>query len=517
MTRREFLALTGVALGGGMVGPASAQEFSLATGPSVGVETVATGFTAPLGFEMAPGDDRYFVVDQPGTVHAVDPESGETTPFLDVEGRVLVSSGYDERGLLGLAFHPEFAENGRFYVRYSAPPRDGTPDGYDHTFVLSEFQASEDRTTGVPDSERTVLEIPEPQFNHNAGAIAFGPDGYLYVGVGDGGGSNDDSRGHVDDWYDANAGGNGQDVTENLLGSVLRIDVDGREDGKSYGIPDDNPLVGRPGLDEHWAWGFRNPWRFSFDGDRLFVADVGQNLYEEVSIVERGGNYGWNVREGDRCFSTDSPSSPPASCPDAAPDGPLRDPIVAYPHQANGETVGVAVIGGYRYRGDAIPALQGTYVFADWRADGRLFAATPPADGRLFAATPPADGDGPWSMAAVPMADPGDAFGQFVLGLGRDRDGELYALTSQQSGVEGETGALHRVVPVEGRRPPRPTAMRSRAPGSPGSGPSPPSVASRSRPPSPHGSGVAMADRWGSRQVGNAKTDVGWFHISPPR
>ncbi|MGM0592748.1 MAG: PQQ-dependent sugar dehydrogenase, partial [Halobacteriota archaeon] len=329
---------------------------------SLAVEPVVTGLTSPVDIAEPAGLDRRFVVDQIGVIHLHDEEGLRERPYLDLRERIVTPEGADERGLLGLAFHPDFGENGRLYVRYSAPTRSSTPAGYDHTFVLSEFTA-EDATSNQVDvgSERTVLEIPEPQSNHNAGSVVFGPDGYLYVGVGDGGGANDSSDGHVGDWYDGVRGGNGQDVTENLLGSILRIDVDDREGGRGYGIPDGNPLVGSDGLDEQYAWGFRNPWRFSFsdEGD-LYVADVGQNEYEEVNLVEKGGNYGWNVKEGTHCFRADS-------CPSETPDGEaLVDPIIEYPHDAPGGPTGIAVIGGYRYDGDAIPALAGSYVFADW-------------------------------------------------------------------------------------------------------------------------------------------------------
>ncbi|MFB6129436.1 MAG: sorbosone dehydrogenase family protein, partial [Salinigranum sp.] len=323
------------------------------------------------------------------------------------------------------------ADNGRFFVRFSAPPREGTPAGYDHTFVLAEFQIDPGADRVDPGSGRPILEIPEPQMNHNGGAVAFGPDGYLYVSVGDGGNANDQGPGHVRDWYDANAGGNGQDVTHNLLGSVLRIDVDSQSDGRAYGIPQDNPLVGKAGLDEHYAWGFRNPWRLSFDGPDLYVADVGQATYEEVDRVGKGGNYGWNVREGAHCFE----ASP---CPTETPDGrPLTDPIVEYSHGGPGPN-GVAVIGGYRYRGDALPGLRGRYVFADWQARGRLFVASP-ADSRR------------WPIDVIDVDARGDdAFGDYVLGFGRGAAGELYVLTSKRGRVEGSTGALHRLRSANG-------------------------------------------------------------------
>ncbi|MFB6152415.1 MAG: sorbosone dehydrogenase family protein [Haloarculaceae archaeon] len=399
---------------------------------------VASGFVSPLGLEI-PQRGRRFVVDQAGKVYLQDSAGVHSDPFLDVTDRMVDVGGYSERGLLGLAFHPEFDENGRFFVRYSAPAREGTPGGYSHTFVLSEFHADPGARTADPDSERTVLEIPEPQSNHNAGAVAFGPDGYLYVATGDGGGANDVGNGHVADWYDGNDGGNGQDVTENLLGSVLRIDVDADSDAdggpgsptrrgenaREYAVPSDNPLVGTEGLDEHFAWGFRNPWRLSFGPDgRLFVGDVGQNRWEEVSVVERGGNYGWNVKEGTHCFGTDG-------CPAESPRGrPLRDPVIEYPH--GGDPVsGIAVVGGYLYDGEDMPAFRGQYLFADWRARGRLFAARERDDGR-------------WPARVVSVESDAQ-FGPNVLSFGRNPDGELFVCTTAAGGVSGNTGAVFRL------------------------------------------------------------------------
>jgi glucose/arabinose dehydrogenase len=387
--------------------PASGDGGSgAADGLGVGLETVTTAPDAPLAFRTTPTGAAY-VADRPGRVHRL--AEGSVGTALDLTGSVLTGS---ERGLLGLALHPEFDSTGRLYVRYSSRTRSGTPDSYSHTFVLAEFRTREDGTID-PDSERALLEIPQPQGNHNSGSIAFGPDGYLYVGVGDGGAGGDAGPGHVDDWYEANDGGNGQDVTENLLGSLLRIDVDDRGGSRPYGIPDDNPLVGAAGLDEHYAWGLRNPWGISFDGEDLYVADVGQNRFEEVNRIERGGNYGWNVREGTHCFGAED-------CPEATPDGePLRDPVVEYPH-GDAAVSGVAVVGGHVYRGDAVPELSGKYVFGDLNAAGRLFVATP-AD------------EGLWSTDVVAI-DEGDREKlDRLLALGRDRAGELYALSA--SGV----------------------------------------------------------------------------------
>jgi len=429
-TRRTFLR-AGLAAGVGFAGCVAPPEESDDPTPTdsggfdaLGLETVAEGFTSPIAFADPPGDHRY-VADQTGTIETL---GGDAT-LLDVADRVVDVGGYDERGLLGMAFHPDYPDTPRLYVRYSAPPREGTPENYSHTFVLAEFRVRPDGPTVESGSERTLLEIPEPQGNHNAGAITFGPDGYLYVAVGDGGGAGDQGPGHVEAWYDGPdgvSGGNGQDVTENLLGSVLRIDVDDRDGEKPYGIPDDNPLLGSEGLDEHFAWGLRNPWGMSFHGGDLIVADVGQNSYEEVNVVERGGNYGWNVREGSGCFGADV-------CPTSDPDGNrLRDPVVQYPHSGSG-VAGVAVVGGYVYDGEAIPALRGQYVFGDWRAEGSLFLADPSEGGTWFAS----------DVEATPASKLRN-----LIAFGRDLDGELYVLTSRRGQLTGSTGAVHRLAPA---------------------------------------------------------------------
>ena len=386
---------------------------------AVGLDTLATGLGAPLDVVFTPDGTRY-VADQAGRILVHDADGLRDQPALDIRDAITTGG---EKGLLGIEPHPAFAENGRLFVRYSAPSREGTPSSFSHTFVLSEFDVEDDRVD--PDSERTLLEIPQPQSNHNAGDLAFGPDGFLYVAVGDGGAGGDQGRGHADDWYDAVGGGNGQDVTENLLGSILRIDVDAGDE--PYAIPDDNPLVDREGLDEQYAWGFRNPWRLSFDGTDLFVADVGQRDYEEVSLVERGGNYGWNVREGAHCFQA---SDCPTTTPDDVRGGErLVDPVIEYPH-GGASVSGISVIGGAVYRGSALAGAEGVYVFGDFQVRGQLFAATP-AD------------EGLWPTTTVELVGDGSDRLRTLRSFGRDADGELYVV-----GTGSEGGALHRLVPA---------------------------------------------------------------------
>jgi glucose/arabinose dehydrogenase len=410
--------------------------------PSVSLTLVASGLASPVVLRPIPGDDdRLLVVDRIGTIRVI--ESGELAaePLLDITSSIVpLDADYDERGLLGLALHPEYASNGRAFVFYSAPLRPGAPEGFSHTNVVSEFRlGGGDAGAG---SERILLSIDHPQVNHNGGPIAFGPDGYLYIPIGDGGGADDVGTGHVEDWYAVNGGGNGQDRTSNLLGSILRIDVNGAE---PYAIPSDNPFADSE-MPEVWAYGFRNPFQMSFDrgGDeQLFVGDVGQNLWEEVDIVTAGGNYGWNVKEGTHCFSTANPDAPLADCPSSDPDGvALIDPIIEYASANQTGGLGIAVIGGHVYRGTALSSFAGRYVFGDWSTS---FGS---ADGHLFVASAPAGGTGMWSMAPLAVEGrSGGNLGEYLLGFGEDAAGEIYVLTTQEPGPSGTTGKVYRMQP----------------------------------------------------------------------
>lgn len=394
---------------------------------------VAQGFNSPVHLTSPPdGTGRLFVVDRIGVIYVIDADGQrQPEPFLDIrDALVPLRSNFDERGLLGLAFHPDFAQNGRFFVYYSAPLRPGAPAGWDHTARIAEFRvAADDPNRAHRGSERIILEVDEPQFNHNGGALAFGPDGYLYISLGDGGGSNDVGMGH-------GPLGNGQDI-DTLLGKILRIDVDG---GEPYGIPPDNPFVGTDGRDEIYAWGFRNPFRMSFDREgarELFVADVGQLLFEEVNIVARPGNYGWRIKEGTHWFDPDQPDEVITDGPSVGPRGePLIDPIIEYRNRGSfPDGVGVSIIGGYVYRGRAIPELYGRYVFADW---SRFFNR---GAGVLMAAERPDEPGAMWPWRIIMELD------EFILGLGEDAEGELYVLTNQQTGPVGNTGKVYKMVP----------------------------------------------------------------------
>jgi len=412
----------------------------------LGLELVAEGLTAPVGLMTPPNDERRFVFEQTGLVHILDDDGTPlATPFLDVSDRLVpFRPGFDERGLLGLAFHPDYEQNGRFYVYYSAPLRHGALAALNHTGRVSEIRASEDDPNRADlASERVVLEVDQPAFNHNGGKIAFGPDGYLYIGLGDGGNAHDVGPFHPPQ-------GNGQDVTT-LLGAILRIDVDG-DDGRGYAVPADNPFVGDIELnedytwsgtaggfgarDEIYLWGARNPFRFSFDretGD-LWIGDVGQGMWEEHNRVDGPGNLGWRIMEGDQWFDHEAPLETSTEGPTTGPNGEdLIMPLIVYGNVSNVEDGrGISTTGGFVYRGSAIPELQGAYVFGDW---SQSFAAP---GGKLFVATE--GDDGSWDFVLDRQLD------HFVLAFGEDLDGELYVLTSDNNAPQGETGRVWKIV-----------------------------------------------------------------------
>ncbi|MFO0837788.1 MAG: PQQ-dependent sugar dehydrogenase [Phycisphaerae bacterium] len=405
-----------------------------ATAVGVQAQLIVVGLTAPIAME-APSDGtrRLFVADQAGLLRVIDGGSLRDAPMLDLRGRmVTLSATYDERGLLGLALHPQFAANRRLFVCYSAPKSASVQADFDSELHVSEFLVRSDDSNTVEDaSERILLTIPKPQANHNGGGLAFGPDGFLYVSVGDGGAANDDGVGHN------TVTGNAQDK-RTLLGKLLRIDADTGQ------APADNPFVGvanaAPAI---WALGLRNPWRFSFDrggARRLFLADVGQNRLEEIDIITRGGNYGWRVREGNSCFDSTAPDNPPAVCPsqDLAGNA-LTPPILDYPHRVDGASFGLAVVGGYFYRGSAVAALADRYIFADW---SRGFTA---GDGTLFTASEQTDGT--WTREELSLVGRDNGrLGRFILSFGQDTDGELYVLTSNSLGPTGQKGEVYKLV-----------------------------------------------------------------------
>ena len=438
--------------------------------PPIRLETFATGLGSPVGFAHAgDGSDRLFVIDQRGRIDIIQGGTLLPTPFLDIEAKLVPERpGFDERGLLGLAFHPDYAANGRFYVYYSAPT-DSIP--MDHHSVVAEYRVSTDPDIADPDSERILFTVPQPQFNHDAGQLAFGPDGFLYISLGDGGRGNDVALGHC------RVSGNAQDTT-NVLGSLLRIDVDGSNSfNGQYGIPADNPFVDdRTIPDETWAYGLRNPWRFSFDRGtgRLFLADAGQRIFEEINIIEKGGNYGWNLREGAHPFDPDDPST---AQPDAPPPDGVTDPIAEYTHPGTGvgTEIGIVVVGGFVYRGNGVPGLQGRYVFADWST---VFA--PPGNGTLLGL----EEFGEEWLLSVLEVDGGNPIGLFITAFGEDEDGELYVAAKPTVAPEGGTtpGIVFRIDPAlptttAPAPPPTPTTTAPASPPSPTTtapGPPPP-------------------------------------------
>jgi glucose/arabinose dehydrogenase len=330
-------------------GAPAAPECKPQKGTNLALEFVAGGFDQPIFVTSPPGDPRLFVVSKHGAISIVEDGKVRPTPFLDIDGRVTSAPADNEQGLLGLAFHPDYACNGRFFVFYTGRMSDQAQD------ILSEFRVDPDNPNrALADSERPILGVADPQGNHNGGMIAFGPDGYLYIGMGDGGNGGDTGTGHP-------PLGNGQDKTT-LLGDILRIDID-VSDPPYYRVPPTNPYAEPKNGErrEIFISGVRNPWRWSFDrqsGD-LYIGDVGQGAWEEVSVLtpaqQSGANLGWREMEGMACYPPSSDDCNPAN---------FTLPVEVYPNP--GEGVGAAVVGGYVYRGSCFPDIQGWYFYGDY-------------------------------------------------------------------------------------------------------------------------------------------------------
>jgi glucose/arabinose dehydrogenase len=416
---------------------------------AVDMQLVADGFASPIQVVSTHNSQRRYVVDQTGKIWVIDKNDYKRpTPFLDISDRlVTLDPAYDERGLLGVAFHPDFKINGRFFVYYQLPPRSGgsAPGvSWNNLSRISEFNLSSDVFRADLNSEKVLLEFDDPQFNHNGGTLTFGHDGYLYISIGDGGGANDTGPGHTEDWYLVNSGGNSQDIEANFFGKILCIDVNA---GSPYSIPATNPFVNKPGRDEIFALGFRNPYRMSFDMEgthQLIAGDAGQNLWEEINVIKKGGNYGWNVKEGMHCFSTADPMKVLSSCPTVDNRGKtLLDPVIELTNWQNplgGKAT--TIIGGYVYRGTSIKDWQGKYIFG-------TFSQTPTtANGEIFLTTPQEETGNSWPYEKISLDSHTDDLGYYLRGFGQDEDGEIYLTVSSMAGPQGNTGKVYKLVPV---------------------------------------------------------------------
>jgi len=474
--------------------------------PNVSLELVASDFITSPMVVAAPDDDtgRVFVVDQIGVVKIVDANGTVVDePFLDIRDRLVnLTPIYDERGLLSIAFHPDYQNNGKVYAFYSAPLREGAPEDWNCTNHLSEFTVSEDNPDQVnASSEKVLMYIDKPYHNHNGGQIAFSPaDGYLYIPLGDGGRANDVGLGHTIGI------GNAQDLTK-IYGKILRIDVDGGTAGNVtptmttatqtatttmtetvtptvtgttgpnesmspseptwttfagtlYGIPDDNPYVeNQPEIldsyaydsipPEIYAYGFRNPAYMSFDSggsNALFTASAGQTLFESVFTVLSGGNYGWNILEGTHCFDPNNSAEPPETCNITGyQDEPLIGPIVE-----GGHDLGNTIVGGQVYRGTMLPDFQGRYVFGYWSigrivGEGTLLVASPPEGWNESAMPASAANLTPeqnqmWTVQEISVVGQANqSVNEFVRSIGEGPDGELYLLTNTVGGPDAAT------------------------------------------------------------------------------
>ncbi|MGI9424939.1 MAG: PQQ-dependent sugar dehydrogenase [Hyphomicrobiaceae bacterium] len=440
--------------------------------PNVKLELVAEGLHAPIFLVGIPdGSGRRVVGDQVGVAHVLAADGTRSSAsFIDLRDRMTpLLKAFDERGLLALTFHPEFARNGLFYVNYSAKRRSNSPfkGKTAYTWRLSEFKVDPtDPNRADLATERVLLELDWVNRKHNGGGLAFGPDGFLYVGVGDGGGvhgvpdvyippkaDDKDQFRHAKEikedpykiperfhHYDRFA----QDTTR-LNGKILRIDVNTGQPG--YAIPPSNYFRGKAsGRDEIYAWGFRNPFRISFDragGGAMIVSGVGESLWETIYLVDRAGNYGWAVREGRHCFVRARAFDPPADCPKVDKFGEtLRDPIVEYPNwsvmrpwsKVKATPLGTANVGGFIYRGQALPEYHGKLIFGDFSA------AIEKPSGQVFVATRPASGAGLWSIESLLRTD------QRLHSLGEDGQGELYLLTTALGIPVGQSGKVWKLV-----------------------------------------------------------------------
>ena len=332
------------------------------------------------------GSNRLFVASQIGKIYCFENKADVSEPnlYLDIEESVRYIDKENEEGLLGFAIHPNYKKNGQFFLFY-------TTTDEPHVSVISRFNVSStDPSKADPDSEVELMRIPQPFWNHNGGTLAFGHDGYLYIALGDGGKANDPFK-------------NGQNLAT-LNGSVLRIDVDKKSKDHNYAIPADNPFVGlKEARPEIYAYGFRNVWRLSFDRKTgaLYAADVGQNIWEEINIVVKGGNYGWNLREAKHKFGDNGSEA----------SDKLIDPIFEYHHD-----VGKSITGGHVYRGSAVPSLKGMYMYADY-VSGKVWALEHTPSGKIL---------GNHEIKSMNLP---------IITFGEDEQGEVYLTTQLGGGI----------------------------------------------------------------------------------
>jgi glucose/arabinose dehydrogenase len=367
--------------------------FQNKTKPGIKLVQIASGLMAPVAMDCPKdGSKRLFICEQTGKIRIIKNGKLQVTPFLDLSNKLDgMGKAYSEKGLLGIAFHPKYNTNGRFFVYYSAP---SSKTGDDHKSVLAEYKVSSDPDVADPGSQSIIMEISQPESNHNGGQLAFAKDGCLYIALGDGGGAGD-QHGSV---------GNAQNLGT-VLGKILRINVDGK---KPYSVPADNPFVNdKNAQPEIWAYGLRNPWRFSFDKKTgmLLCADVGQNKWEEINIISKGKNYGWRIMEGNHCYR------PENGCNTKN----LELPIAEYGHDK-----GISVTGGYVYRGSKMPLLEGKYIFADWKGAAFYLEGS----------------GGKWLMDDLRIdGKKTNDLGFNVNSFGEDEDGELYILGQKFTGT----------------------------------------------------------------------------------
>ena len=401
--------------------------FNISAETSIELTKVVGGLNKPLAMVQPKGDPRLFIVEQDGLIKVL--ENGVITGALVDLSSKLVSQNkdYDERGLLGLAFHPNFKQNGRFFVAYSSPIDEQTQSiypKYSHINVIEEFIAPKNSSQKVsPDSGKRILSIPWPHMNHNGHWISFGPDNKFYVATGDGGYANEWTPETIADSY------NSQKL-DNYFGKILRIDVDRKSNNKAYSIPSDNPMVKlKSALPEIWAFGMRDPWRCSFDtagSKHLFCGDVQQDNYESIKIIAKGKNMGWPVVEGRmHCFNWESSRTKSVSCDKAGINPAILDyaNCTAIPENCKG----ISVTGGYMHRGSNAK-LNGKYIFGDWskrfdQNDGQIFIASANAKDEWTMETPVVTMTGMPSNQKLP----------YILAFAQDAKGDVYVLTALQS------------------------------------------------------------------------------------